>query len=108
MSKISFLDVLGAGFIFLRYIRANDNVLVFFLSLFFIVMALYESKYNLSIAIILSFTILIFSFAAYLKETKHSFIFKVQKGYKPTEIIIQNIIFLIIGVVVFWALYMRK
>ena len=108
MSKMSFLDVLGAGFVFLRYMRANDSVIVLLFSLFLIGMAIFDSKNNLSIVTILSFTILILSFAAYLKETKHSFIIKLQRGYKPTEIIIYDIIFVIIGTIVYWALYMRK
>ena len=47
MSKMAFLDVLGAGFIFLRYMRANDSVAVFFLSLFLIGIAIFDSKNNL-------------------------------------------------------------
>ncbi len=105
---MSFLDVLGAGFVFLRYIRGNDNVLVLFLSLFLIGMAIYDSQFNLSFVIILSFVTLIGGYTAYLKETKHPFILKLQKGYKPTEVIIHFIIFTIVGTLVFLALYMRK
>ena len=108
MSKMAFLDVLGAGFIFLRYMRANDSVAVFFLSLFLIGIAIFDSKNNLLIVTILSFTILTFSFSAYLKETKHPFILKLQKGYKPSEVLVYNLLFLIVGVVIYWALYMRK
>ena len=96
MNRIAFISLSIALFLLFRYLRANRTILLFFFSLFFIILAIYESKTNILLIFILSIIALASSYLALLKEKRHPFIVKIQKGYKPVEYIAHAIFFVVI------------
>ncbi len=96
MNKITFIDLSIALFLLFRYLRASKHILLFVISLFFIGLAIFESKNNLFLVFVLSIIALASGYLAFLKEKRHPFILKIQKGYKPIEQITHAIFFVII------------
>lgn len=96
MNRIAFMSLFLAAFLLFRYVRADRSILLFFFSLFFIGLAIFESKNNLLSIVILSIIALASGYVALLKEKKHPFILKIQKGYKPVEYMAHAIFFVVI------------
>ena len=96
--------LLIAFFLFFRYIRANKTIIIFLASLFFIFLAIYESRHNISLLIILSLWVGLQTVIAYLKEIGDERIKKLQKGYQSSESIIHFISFF---VTTFLALFLQ-
>jgi hypothetical protein len=96
MNRTAFLNLAIALVILFRYIRANGKIMLFFFSLFFMGMAIYLSKNNAQTIAILSAIAIVTIFMSILKEKRHPFILKLQKGYKPVEYIWQSILFIIL------------
>ena len=105
MNKTTFFLVLIVTFSFLRYLRANKQVTHLAITLFFIGLAIYESKNNSLMIMILLIIIPVFGYFSVLKEKRHPFILKLQKGYKPSEIFMHIIIFFIIGFLLLIVFY---
>jgi len=54
MNRIAFIDFSIALFLLFRYLRAGKHIILFFISLFFIGLAIFESKNNLLSIFVLS------------------------------------------------------
>lgn len=104
MNLITF-NLLISSFLFFRYIRANKTIFLFLPSLFFTAFAIYESRHNIILLIILSFWACLQIIVAYLKEKEDIRIKKLQKGYKPSEIVIHFIGFFIIVLLISFIQY---
>lgn len=96
MNRIAFINLSIALFLLFRYLRASKHIILFFISLFFIGLAIFESKNNLFLIFVLSIIALVSGYLAFLKDRRHPFILKIQKGYKPVEQITHAIFFVII------------
>jgi hypothetical protein len=75
------------------------------MSLFFIALAIYESRHNISLLIILSLLVGLQIVVAYFKEIGDDRIKKLQKGYQPSESIIHAIIFFVIVLLILFIQY---
>jgi hypothetical protein len=95
MNKIAFLNLSIALYLFFRYLRASKSLIIFFFSLFFIGLGIFESRNDLFTIVILFAIALAVILITLLKEKKHPVIMKLQQGYKPAEIILHSIIFFI-------------
>jgi len=96
MNRIAFISLSIALFLLFRYLRAGKHIILFLISLFFIGLAIFESKNNLLSIFVLSIIALASSYLALLKKKRHPFILKIQKGYKPVEYITHAIFFVVI------------
>jgi len=96
MNRIAFIDLSIALFLLFRYLRAGKHIILFFISLFFVGLAIFESKNNVLSIFVLSIIALASGYLAFLKEKRHPFILKIQKGYKPVEHIAHAIFFVVV------------
>jgi len=98
MRNMAIMYLLLALFLFVRYIRANKNIIVLIASLVFCGLAIYNLKdFILWMFLLIGFALLAI-YIAFLKEKKDTRILKIQAGYKPLETIFHYIIF---GVITF-------
>jgi len=96
MNSMTFISLSLALFLLFRYLRADKSILIFIFSLFFMGLAIFESKTNILSIVILSVIALASGYLALLKEKRHPFIVKIQKGYKPVEYIAHVIFFVVV------------
>jgi hypothetical protein len=93
-----------ASFLFFRYIRANRSVVTLLFSFLFLGLTVYEVRNNIVYVFLMVMLIALEILVSFLKEKKHSYILRIQKGYKPLESILHYVIF---GIIVF-ALFVLK
>lgn len=107
MNKIAFLNLSIALYLFFRYLRANKNIIIFFFSLFFVGLGIFESRNDPFAIVILSVIALAAILLALLKEKRHPLILKLQQGYKPAEVILYSIIFFVLILLFLFIFYKR-
>lgn len=90
-----------AGFLFCRYIRANKTVVTLLFNFIFLGLAIYKIRGNIKYVLLMIVLIALEIYIAFLKEKKHSYILRIQKGYKPVETIIHYVIFFVIAFALF-------
>ncbi len=106
--RLSILNLLIAGFLFFRYLRANKGAVVLAGNFIFIGLAIYEIRQNVVYLLVMCTVLVLEIYIIFLKANKNPHVLKIHEGYKPEETVLHYIIFGLIAFVVYIAMkYIR-